>query len=336
MTIRNFGTWHRLSERVQRALMPGDWPARLAVALGLRTTVRTERHEVVLDQPLGQAASLRIAFAADFHAGPTTSREVLHAAVGAIEREAPDLLLLGGDFVSLRPEFAERVVPLLGKIPAPLGRFAVLGNHDYWAGAEPVAASLREAGIELLTNRAVRLPDPFGNVAVCGLDDHGSGWPDAEAALAVAAPVRVVLMHAPSGLLDIGAREFAIAFCGHTHGGQVALPRGRPLVVAHGALSRRYNCGRYDLAGARTLLVSGGVGCTGIPVRLNSPPAVLACIVRGRPTPALRLRGPGGPRSAALGFHGDGAAEAVGGVVHHPHQDDDREHDQREAGQRAV
>ena len=336
MAIRNFGLWHRLSERVQRAVMPGDWPARFAVALGFRTTVRTEHHEVVLDEPPGRGPPLRIAFAADFHAGPTTSREVLHAAVGALEREAPDLLLLGGDFVSLRPEFADRVVPLLGKIPAPLGRFAVLGNHDYWAGADRVAASLREAGIELLTNRAVRLPEPFGNVAVCGLDDHGSGWPDAEAALSVAAPVRLVLMHAPSGLLDIGPREFAIAFCGHTHGGQVALPRGRPLVVAHGALSRRYNCGRYDLPGGRTLLVSSGVGCTGIPIRLNSPPAVLGCTVRGRPSPVLRQPGHGEQRAAVLRPHPDGGAEAVGGVVHHPEQHDDRERDQREAGQRAV
>jgi len=261
--------------------MPGDWPARLAVALGAPTAVKVERHTVTLSQPLGHAPELRVGFAADFHAGPTTSHEVLRNAARALEAEAPDLLLLGGDFVSLRPEYVDRVAPLLARIPAPLGRYAVLGNHDYWAGSERVAAALRDAGVELLTNRCATLPEPFADVSVCGLDDHGSGQPDGNAALSGSGPVKLVLMHAPSGLLDLRSRPFSVAFCGHTHAGQIALPGGRALVVAQGALSRRYNQGRYDVAGGGTLLVSGGVGCTGIPIRINSPPAILVGTIRG-------------------------------------------------------
>ena len=289
--IRNYGAWHRLADQVQRVLTPGDWPARLAVALGATTTVRTERYDVTLGEPLGHASELRLGFAADFHAGPTTSHEVLRGAARALEADGPDLLLLGGDFVSLRPEYVDRVVPLLARITAPLGRYAGLGNHDYWAGADRVALALRDAGIELLTNRCVALPEPFTNVSLCGLDDHGSGRPDADAALSGAGPVKLVVMHAPSGLIDLASRPFSLAVCGHTHGGQIALPGGRPMVVAHGALSRRYNQGRYDLAQGGTLLVSGGVGCTAIPVRINSPPAILSCTIRGtclngRRTPA--------------------------------------------------
>jgi predicted MPP superfamily phosphohydrolase len=281
VSIRNYGAWHRLSEQVQRILMPTDWPARLAVALGARTDVQVERHDLTLSDPLGDASTLRIAFAADFHAGPTTSSEVLRSAARALETEAADLLLLGGDFVSLRAEHVDRVAPLLAGVAAPLGRYAVLGNHDYWAGADRVATSLSTAGIEVLTNRCVRLPAPFGGVSLCGLDDHGSGRPDAAAALSGAGPVKLVLMHAPSSLLDLGPRPFSVAFCGHTHGGQIALPGGRPLVVAHGALSRRYSQGRHDLAPGRTLLVSRGIGCTAVPLRLNSPSAILVCTLRG-------------------------------------------------------
>lgn len=194
----------------------------------------------------------------------------------------PDLLLLGGDFVCLRPEFAERVAGRLGEIPAPLGRYAVLGNHDLWAGGPRIVTALESAGIEMVTNRQVRLPKPFDRVSVCGLDDHTSGHPDADSAFAEAAPVRILLMHAPSGVLDAGPHRFDLAFCGHTHGGQIAWPDGRPFVVTHGALSERYNAGRYPLDEGATLLVSRGVGCTTLPIRWNCPADVIICTVRGK------------------------------------------------------
>jgi hypothetical protein len=143
-----------------------------------------------------------------------------------------------------------------------------------------VVEELGAAGIQVLTNRQVRLPPPFQNVTLCGLDDHTSGAPDAAAALDGAAGVRLLLMHAPSGLLDVGDRPFSVAICGHTHGGQIALPRGRPLVVPHGALSRCHLAGRFDLDGGRTLLVSRGVGCSTLPFRVNSPSSVLSITLR--------------------------------------------------------
>ena len=202
-------------------------------------------------------------------------------AIAQLHDTGADILLLGGDFVSLRPDYARELVSQLAAIPAPLGRYAVLGNHDHWAGGAAVTAHLRSVGIHVLTNRNVRLPHPFTNVSICGVDDHTSGEPDAEAAFAGSASVRVLLMHAPSNLLDIGEQSFAVAFCGHTHGGQIALPNGRPLVVAKGLLSRRYNAGRFDLAGNGTLLVSRGIGCSTVPFRWNASPNVLTCTLEG-------------------------------------------------------
>jgi len=235
--------------------------------------------------PLPQAAGkvLRIAFASDFHAGPATPWSLLEVAVARLADLRPDLVLFGGDFVSINAGHAHRLACLPGSVDAPFGRFAVLGNHDYWAGAPTVARSLGAAGI-----RAVSLRAPFECISLCGLDDHTSGEPDADPAFAGAQDVRLVLMHAPSGLLDVSEHRFNVAFCGHTHGGQVALPNGRPLLVGHGRLSRRYNARRYSLPGGRTLLVSRGVGCGTVPVRWNSPSSVLLCsiITDGRSTPA--------------------------------------------------
>ena len=129
----------------------------------------------------------------------------------------------------------------------------------------------------MLTNRSVTLPLPFDGVSICGIDDHTSGEADADEAFADAGDTRTVVMHAPSSLLDIGDRPFDIALCGHTHGGQIAMPGGRPLIVAHGPLSRRYNAGRYELSAGRTLFVSRGLGCGTLPFRMNAPSSVLLC-----------------------------------------------------------
>lgn len=280
--VRNFGGWRAASERLQALLAPTDWPARLALRLGAPRTVRVERHQVLVPASLGSGQPLRVAFASDFHAGPTTPAPLLDDAVAALAREQPDLLLLGGDFVCLRAGNAERLITLLGTVPAPAGRFAVLGNHDYWSGGREVARYLERAGIELLTNRSRPLPAPFGGVSVCGLDDHTSGYPDAKAAFADGDGVRLLLMHAPSGLLDLGGATFSVAFCGHTHGGQIALPGGRPLMVPHGPLSRRYHAGRFDLDSGSTLIVSRGIGCSTIPVRINAPPEIVVCTMSSR------------------------------------------------------
>jgi predicted MPP superfamily phosphohydrolase len=261
----------------------GRWPARLATQLGTPLAVEVERHDIHVETPLGRANSLRVAFASDFHAGANTPEGLIAAAVEWLTGADVDLVLLGGDFVSLRLEAMADLARMLAEVPARLGKYAVLGNHDHWTGGPEVVRYLESAGVTMLTNRNVRLPDPFGNVSICGLDDHTTGEPDARSAFSGAESTRLVLMHAPSNLLDVGDHPFAVAICGHTHGGQIALANGRPLKVAHGRLSRRYNAGRFSLDNGRVLLVSRGIGYSTIPIRTNAPPSVMICTLHGRP-----------------------------------------------------
>jgi predicted MPP superfamily phosphohydrolase len=246
----------------------------------VRARVETTRFRVAVLPP--GTPPLTIAYASDFHAGETTDPAVLECACDALRGVAPDLLLLGGDYVTHDPGAADALAGELGRIPAPLGHFAVLGNHDWWAGGPRIRSVLEAAGISVLLNRAVRLPAPYQSVWICGLDDHWSGCPDAAAATDGADGVRVILMHAPSGLLDLGNERFDLALCGHTHGGQVALPGGTPVVVPQGALSRRYARGRFDLGEGRTLLVSVGLGCVVLPLRLFARPEIIVCELTAR------------------------------------------------------
>jgi hypothetical protein len=276
VAIRNYSVLKQNLDRLYNVVTTGHWPAR--VAWRLRPwDVQVEEHAIAVPAEVASARELRIAFASDFHAGAATPWPLIERAVDRLDELRVDLLLLGGDFVSIGPDAAAPVARLLSAVHAPFGRYAVLGNHDHWAGAERVVRHLQDAGIEMLTNRAIALPPPFGDVSVCGLDDHMSGDPHAPLAFANARPIRVVLMHAPSGLLDIADEKFAVAFCGHTHGGQIAWPSGRPVIVAHGPLSGRYNAGQYPLNGQGTLLVSRGVGCGTLPIRWNSPSSIFLC-----------------------------------------------------------
>jgi predicted MPP superfamily phosphohydrolase len=263
--------------RLEAFLYRGGWPVRLARALGVRPEVRTTRHSIPISNGSAPIPPLRIAYGSDFHAGPTTDPAVLRAACAALHAAAPHVLLLGGDFVTLVPSEIDWLARELAAIPAPFGRFAVLGNHDWWSDGPYIARALEAAGIRVLTNRSVQLDAPFQHVWICGLDDHGRGRPDAAVALAGAEGVRIVLMHAPSGLLDLGEERFDLALCRHTHGGQLALPGGTPVVVPHGRLSRRYARGRFGIADGRTLVVSVGVGCVVLPLRLFADPEIVVC-----------------------------------------------------------
>ena len=270
-----------MAARLESILYRGGWPFRLARALGARARVVTTTYRLPV-LPSG-TPPLTIAYASDFHAGGTTDPAVLEAACAALRAAAPDVLLLGGDFVTHDAGAAEPLAAELASVPAPLGRFAVLGNHDWWADAPRVRRALEAAGIEVLMNRCAPLPAPYDRVWICGLDDHWSGRPDARAATRGADGLRVVLMHAPSGLLDLEDERFDLALCGHTHGGQVALPGGTPVIVPHGALSRRYARGRFDLGMGRTLLVSVGLGCVVLPLRLFAAPEIVVCRLNESP-----------------------------------------------------
>jgi predicted MPP superfamily phosphohydrolase len=263
--------------RLEAILYHGAWPVRLARALGIRPSVRTSRYSIAIDHGSVTLPPLKLAYASDFHAGPTTDPSVLLAACAELRAASPDVLLLGGDFVTVMPGEIDWLAAELGNIPAPFGRYAVLGNHDWWSDVSRIVRRLEAAGIQVLTNRNVRLEPPFHDVWICGIDDHSCGRPDAAAALSGADGIRIVLMHAPSGVLDLAGEHFDLAVCGHTHGGQLALPGGVPIVVPHGRLSRRYARGCFRIEGGRTLVVSVGLGCVVLPFRLFADPEIVVC-----------------------------------------------------------
>ena len=279
------GTHHsglrRLALDVLDALLLNGLAAGWSYSCGLHGKLRVSEHEVRLAGGRSLPRPLSLAFASDFHAGPATDPRMFAHLIEELARFRPDVLLLGGDYVSCRAGQMEVLARELARIDPPLGKYGVLGNHDLLTDDERIVHRLAQAGVQMLINGNRRLPAPFEIVWICGIDDPWTGTANVAEAFAGADGARIFLTHSPDGLLLLGGQRFDLGFAGHTHGGQVALPDGTAIVDAGGPLARRYGRGRFDLEGNGTLFVSRGVGCSNLPIRINSDPELIVCRVVG-------------------------------------------------------
>jgi predicted MPP superfamily phosphohydrolase len=267
----------RFGETLLGAMLAGGHVARWSYRLGLHGRLGLTRHALTL--PAGRALTrpLRIAFASDLHAGATTDPAIFTRMFEQIALEQPDVLLLGGDFVSGHARNFAVLAEGLARCNPPFGKFAVMGNHDLWTDDRLLRSMLAAAGAEVLVNRNVTLGAPFESVSLCGMDDPWTGQPDGALTFANAAATRILMIHSPDGLLFTAGAAFDLALAGHTHGGQVALPDGRPIIVPSGPLSRQFCYGRFQIEGNGVLVVSRGVGCSTIPLRINAHPELVIC-----------------------------------------------------------
>jgi uncharacterized protein len=251
--------------------------AKWSYRCGLHGKLGVTTHEIYLAKENQLPAPLVLAFASDFHTGPTTHPDVFSSLIDELIGQRPDVLLLGGDYVSCKAEYLDVLCDGLSRCKPPLGKYAVLGNHDLWTDAERISRRLATAGVEVLVNRNFSLPLPFDCVSICGIDDPWTGSADAGKAFKDASPIRIFLTHSPDGLLLLDKERFDLGFAGHTHGGQIAFRDGTPILSAGGPLSRRYTRGRFEIAGNGPLIVSRGIGCSNVPIRINSDPELVIC-----------------------------------------------------------
>lgn len=220
------------------------------------------------------APRLRLLLLSDIHVGgPDMPPERLRRIVGQVNRLKPDIILIAGDLVTDKRlatryySHDEAVAPLAGLRPR-LATIAVLGNHDHWRDAPAARRALARAGIHLLENDAVQV----GPVAVGGLDDDFTDRADLPATLAALRALdgpRLILSHSPDPFAD-PAPDVFLMLAGHTHCGQVAPPLIGPLSTMSD-YGRRYACGVVRENG-RTLVVTAGLGTSGIPLRLGAVP----------------------------------------------------------------
>ena len=240
--------------------------------------------EVRLSPPGWPAADagLRVALISDLHVGsPWNGVDRLREVVRRTNAARPDLVLLLGDYVSRGVVGGSSVPPettgqILHGLAAPLGVYAVLGNHDYAMNAPRIEGALRLGGITVLADEAKRI-EPAGGRGpfwIVGVTDYLRGPHALHRALRQVTddlPV-LLLTHNPDLFPEVPPRV-ALTFAGHTHGGQVRLPiLGRPIVPS--IYGERYAAGSV-IEDGRHLFVTSGVGTSILPVRFLVPPEVV-------------------------------------------------------------
>jgi predicted MPP superfamily phosphohydrolase len=224
-----------------------------------------------------EMADLRVLLLTDIHAGPFWRPEVLGAVLAELMRLEPDLVAIGGDVVGgagddLDP-FLEGFLPLAR---APLGAWFCMGNHEYFTpDPEHVVEQLDAVGIRTLRNHAVRLEFGGSSFVLGGLDDLVLGEPDWERLLAPEGPPHLLLTHNPDAFYDAERRGIGLVLSGHTHGGQIRIPGWPPLVRQ----SRFCLDEGVMTFGSSVVVVSRGIGASGVPWRMVArPEAVLLTV----------------------------------------------------------
>lgn len=263
--------------------------AGVAGAIGSRWLVVRHLDVPISDLPAG-LDGVRVVQVSDLHVGPHTSRRFLARIARTVRGAGPDLIAITGDQVDDYGPDVRHFVAAFGDLSAPLGVFAVAGNHDVYAGWDEVRRGMTDAGISVLVNEAVAVERNGHRLWIAGTGDpagrtwrhHGgaSAVPDIEATLASVPPgsVTLVLAHNPALWPELAARGVHLTLSGHTHHGQFSIPRLRWCVAS---LFVRLAMGTH-VQGSSVLYISPGSNYWGIPLRIGAWPEVTVLTLERR------------------------------------------------------
>lgn len=222
---------------------------------------------------VGPLEHIRIAHLTDLHVGRVTPMRIQQAAVQLTNAQSPDLVVITGDFVCHSTQYLDELTELVSGFEAPV--LCVMGNHDYWSGADDVRWALRRAGAEILDNTSTVLTFRHQRLQVVGLDDAYTGHADRERA------VRGLLPNIPTlGLSHIAEEAdglwrhgVPLVLAGHTHAGQVTVARLHELAIGkiagHKYVHGLYGSRRGGEPQTGAVYVGAGIGAAVIPFRVG-------------------------------------------------------------------
>ncbi len=257
----------------------------LAIAGGAGYVSSKRLEAVHTDVPLDglpeRLDGVKIGVIADFHAGAFTTREDILQAIGIVNEERPDLIALLGDYVDGAYSHSRRnvekgsyVFDALKRLKAPLGIYAVLGNHDHWTDAALVRKKLSRLPLVILNNQSVGLEN---GLAVAGVDDFWEGPSDPFKAIRNLSPESVIIMlsHNPDVNIQLkGDEQVRLVMSGHTHGGQIRIPFTNWAPWVPCSWKYRGSSGLIRETQRRWTFITKGVGTFFVPVRLACPPDI--------------------------------------------------------------
>lgn len=262
----------------------------LAVALSAYAIVEASRIDVVrvrivTDKLPASVPSLRIAQITDLHLGLVLRNGKAGDVARIVARERPDLFVSTGDLVDGQLDDVDGLAEILRGIPAPRGKYAVLGNHEYYAGIDRAIDFTLRSGFTLLRDESVVIDNA---VRLAGVDDpagarfHRAGGVSEADVLGNRPDGRftVLLKHRPQ-LDPASAGKFDLQLSGHTHHGQL-FPFRLLTRLVYPLLA-----GDHPVPGGGILHVGRGTGTWGPPMRFLAPPEITIVEIEGAPSPSV-------------------------------------------------
>lgn len=220
-------------------------------------------------------AGIRIVFASDFHLKNSEEKK-LEKIVKKINKQNPDLVLLGGDFVNGQSYENTMDIKKIGegisKIQSKHGTFAVLGNHDCWLDADAITSTLKKNNIVVLSNNNRFVKIHSHGICIAGVEDFMSRSPDIEKALQNTKLPVILMSHSPDIFPQV-PNFVDLTLAAHTHGGQIKLPFYGPLFVPSD-FGNKYAQG-FIKENGKKMIVSKGIGTSTIYARFNCFPEIV-------------------------------------------------------------
>lgn len=212
---------------------------------------------------------LRIAHISDLHVSPVYPRSFYDEIQEHIEERQPDVLFITGDFITKR-KCLDSLPGILPRFASCCPTFAVLGNHDYWSGAEEVSEMIRAGGITLLTNdwRRVQVGDRR-ELLLCGYEHP---WRDDRIPAVPDDALSIVLTHTPDNIYELSEAGVDLVFAGHFHAGQFRLPYLGSLVIPS-VYGRRFDHGHFTVKKTQ-IFITSGIGAADPPFRFYCQPDI--------------------------------------------------------------
>ncbi|HUU22348.1 MAG TPA: metallophosphoesterase [Phycisphaerae bacterium] len=245
-----------------------------ALCWGLAEARNVRLEHVTINVPAwdADAAPIRLVQISDLHLSGRTNPGTVERIARLIRQVQPDVLVSTGDLADSSLDAIDHLAEPLAAIRPPLGKYAVLGNHEFYLGVPESLLLHKAAGFEVLRGRSVTLA---GRLRLAGVDDPAGRWRDADPMtdedVALGQPhdnpVTVLLKHQPTVTPEMLGR-YRLQLSGHTHGGQIF-----PFRIVT-ALRYKYDLGLYSLEKGSMLYVNRGTGTWGPPLRLLAPPEI--------------------------------------------------------------
>ena len=242
--------------------------------------IEITHQRITLEKLPAEFQGLRVVQISDVHHSPFLDEERINEAVRMANDLRPDLAVLTGDYISHSRDYIAPCARALGRLRAPHGVFAVLGNHDHWTDAALMREALTHQGIRVLCNESARIEKSASYIRLVGVDDMMVKRDDLRKALEETTwnETRILLSHNPAIIREAARAGVDLVLSGHTHGGQI---NWRMLVGRKDRKtarwlrrpSRRLMRGHAQL-GSTQLYVNRGLGTVVVPLRYGCPPEI--------------------------------------------------------------